>query len=296
MTKIEAWVHAARPKTLAGAVAPVLVALTAAALHRVDVFDCDDGIAAPLLALPAVLCLLFALLMQIDANLINDYFDFVHGRDDGSRLGPKRACAQGWLTTSEMLRGIVLTSALACMVGFPLVFWGGWALVLVGIACLAGAFLYTTALAQYAMGDVLVVLFFGFVPVCASFYVQTGVCPSDVLMLGLAIGLVTDCLLLVNNFRDYDNDLSHRKRTLVTIIGRPLTKLLYAACGIAAVIIVAAITRQWFVMLVFLLPHFHTLYRLHRIGSGAALNSTLAQTSLNRLFFAVLTIISLILQ
>lgn len=84
-----AWLLAARPKTLAGAAVPVMIGLSMA--------FADGGVAAFRLA-PAILCVLFAFIMQIDANFINDYFDFIRGNDDETRLGPRRACAQGWIS------------------------------------------------------------------------------------------------------------------------------------------------------------------------------------------------------
>ena len=116
---IKAWVLAARPKTLSGAVMPVLIG-GALALRQMG---CDFNM------VPFVLCVLFALIMQIDANFINDYYDFKKGTDRTDRLGPERACAQGWITMPCMLKGIILTTILACAVGAPLIFYGGWWMV-----------------------------------------------------------------------------------------------------------------------------------------------------------------------
>ncbi len=104
----QAWVLAARPKTLTGAAVPVMIALALAYTDRGN-----------LLIVPALLCLLFAFVMQIDANLINDYFDYRKGTDDEQRLGPLRACAQGWVTLPAMKRAILITTAVACLVGLP---------------------------------------------------------------------------------------------------------------------------------------------------------------------------------
>lgn len=102
--------------------------------------------------LPALLCLLFAWVMQIDSNLVNDYFDFKHGNDDETRLGPKRACAEGWITLGAMKWGIILTTLLGCAIGFPLVLFGGWEMVIVGICCVVFCFLYTTCLSYLGHG------------------------------------------------------------------------------------------------------------------------------------------------
>ena len=100
---IKAWYLAARPKTLTAAAVPVLLGI---ALAYKD--------AQQIQTLPALLCLLFAWVMQIDSNLVNDYFDFKHGNDDETRLGPKRACAEGWITLGAMKWGIILTTLLGC--------------------------------------------------------------------------------------------------------------------------------------------------------------------------------------
>ena len=114
---------ATRPKTLAGAAVPVLLGCALA--------GADGGFQT----LPAVLCFLFAFLMQIDANLINDYYDYVKGADREDRLGPERAFAQGWISFLAMRSGIVVTTILACAVGCGLLWYGGWELVIVGVVC-----------------------------------------------------------------------------------------------------------------------------------------------------------------
>ena len=292
MTRIKAWIFAARPRTLAGAVAPVAVSLAAA--WR------DIGNPGLFAWTPAVLCLIFALLMQIDANFINDYYDCKKGRDDGERLGPERACAQGWITTDSMWRGIVITSVLACLTGLPLIFWGGFELIAIGALCLIGAFLYTTHLAQRALGDLLVIVFFGIVPVCVTYYIQVLTCPLHIVLVGLAVGLATECLLLINNYRDRDDDTRHGKRTLVVLIGERPTEFLYASCGIAAVALVAiaslftfGISPLW--PMAYLLPHFATTRRMHIINHGRELNLILAQTARNILIFAALTTLSILI-
>lgn len=94
--------------------------------------------------LPALICCLFASLMQIAANFINDLFDFLKGTDREDRLGPERACAQGWISPQAMKTGIIITVALACLIGCTLLFFAGWELIVVGVLCVLFAFLYTT--------------------------------------------------------------------------------------------------------------------------------------------------------
>ena len=113
---LNAWILAARPKTLTGAMVPVMIGTT---------WAWKIGGAANFRILPAILCFLFAFLMQIDSNLINDYFDCVKGNDDRStRLGPKWACSEGWITLPAMRIGLIITSLLACFIGLPLIIYG----------------------------------------------------------------------------------------------------------------------------------------------------------------------------
>ena len=117
----KAWLLAARPKTLTGAAVPVMIGIALAWTDAQDYYG-DDVFSWT----AAILCLLFAFLMQIDANFINDFFDFANGADDAeTRLGPRRACAQGWVKLDAMKRAIAGTTCLACIVGLPLVLFGG---------------------------------------------------------------------------------------------------------------------------------------------------------------------------
>lgn len=270
----KAWFLAARPKTLSGAVAPVAVALSAA---------WTDG--GRLAWQPAVLCALFALLMQIDANFVNDYLDFMNGTDGRDRLGPERACAQGWITPGAMRRGIAVATVASCLAGLPLVWWGGWAMLPVGATCVVACFLYTTSLSRIAMGDLLVLLFFGIVPVCTTYYLQTRTATLPVVLAAVAMGLATDCLLLVNNYRDRETDRRAGKRTLVVLIGSRATEWLYLLFGLAAVLLVAPQT----VLPVLYLPlHLSNALRMRRLRAGRALNAVLGRTALAILLFAVL--------
>lgn len=294
---LHAWWLAARPKTLTGAAAPVIVAL-AAALSTYGQIDTP----------PALLCLFFALLMQTDANLVNDYFDCLHGVDTAERLGPERACAQGWITLPAMRRGLYVVTALACLTGLPLVAWGGWQCVAVGLACVAFCFLYTTLFSRIALGDVLVILFFGLCPVAYTFYLQHPLpsitdIPSGIWLLALAQGLVTDCLLLVNNFRDRDTDAAVGRTTLVTIIGARATLWLYGLIGMAACLLACrgqillsprqALSARTFIPLLFLPLHGYILYLLHTTNRGRALNRVLGMTAMSIFLFAILTALSM---
>ena len=292
---LTAWVLAARPKTLTGAAVPVMIGL---ALAWVDAQQYVDGTFS---WVAATLCLLFAFIMQIDANFINDFFDFVNGADDKeTRLGPQRACTQGWVKLDSMKKAIALTTCLACATGLPLVFYGGLEMLLVGLFCVVFCFLYTTHLSYLGLGDVLVLVFFGIVPVCITYYIQLHTCTWQVVIASVACGLIIDTLLLVNNFRDRDNDRAAGKMTLVVKIGETASLWMYLGVGIAACILGLVFWQNGHV-LAFLLPllylvlHLFTYLKIKRIYRGKPLNACLGETARNIFIYGLMVTIGLLL-
>ncbi|MBL00379.1 MAG: 1,4-dihydroxy-2-naphthoate octaprenyltransferase [Opitutales bacterium] len=211
MVTLQIWLEATRPKTLPAAVAPVL--LGTAMAH-------SDG---QLHLLPAAICLVFALLVQIGTNFANDYLDGIKGTDTDARLGPRRAVAAGLVLASTMKWAAIGILAFAFCLGLSLIYFGGWWLLAVGVSSVLCAWLYTGGpypLAYNGMGDVFVVLFFGLIAVGCTFHVQAGFVSHEVILLGLACGLVVNNILIVNNYRDIDEDMLANKRTLVVLLGR----------------------------------------------------------------------------
>ena len=288
----KAWLLAARPKTLTGASVPVMIAL---AMAYTDLQGNGFRI------IPAVLCALFAFVMQIDANFVNDYFDFISGKDDEQRLGPARAWAMGWIDVAKMKVGIVITTVIACIIGLPLVIYGGVEMILVGALCVVFCFLYTTLLASRGLGDLLVLVFFGIVPVCATYYLQTDTCTWVVFLASLACGLVIDTLLVVNNYRDIDNDRRAGKKTLIVMIGADKGRLLYLWLGIIASlmgVVFAVYGKYWTPLLptVYLIMHIATYRRMVKIGSGRQLNLVLADTARNMFVYGLTLSLGLLLS
>ena len=290
----KAWVLAARPKTLTAAAVPVMIGTAMAWNHT-------GGEGFRYVA--ALLCFLFAFVMQIDANFVNDYFDFKRGNDDETRLGPERACAQGWVTDTAMKKALAVTTLIACLVGLPLIIYGGIEMILIGIACVVFCFLYTTTLSYIAMGDVLVLLFFGIVPVCCTYYVEV---PSvtweelyPVFLMSIGCGLVVDTLLLVNNYRDVENDRRAGKRTLVVFIGKKATEVIFLlVVPIALAIMFLVGCKLYFIVLAVLMfvKHFMTWRKMVSIGEGRELNKVLGMTAANIFLYGVLASVCVILS
>lgn len=294
----KAWFLAARPKTLTGAAVPVMIGIAAAIAQYGDTVRVGA----------AVLCMLFALVMQIDANFINDYFDFMKGTDDEKRLGPKRACAQGWITAAAMRLGLLYTTLLACAIGLPLIYYGGWEMILIGVACVVFCFLYTISFSYIGLGDVLVLIFFGLLPVCMTYWLVSPPTPLmsipwQVITLSAACGLVIDTLLVVNNYRDIDNDRRAGKRTLIVRIGEHGGLTLYAILGFISTILalIGMTFLNWqdeqyakLIILLYLPFHIATFTEMRRIRKGAELNKVLGMTARNMLIYGILVTIGLL--
>ena len=288
---IKAWILAARPKTLAAAATPVL--LGCALVHTAGAFQW----------IPAILCFLFAFSMQIDANFINDYYDYLKGSDREDRLGPERACAQGWITLSAMKKGMILITLLSCFWGLLLLKYCGLEMIPVGLLCVLFAFLYTAGpypLAYHGWGDVLVIVFFGFVPVGCTYYTMAHDWTWNVTIACAACGLVSDLLLMLNNYRDREQDKISGKRTLVVRFGEPAGRWAYLVLGILAVGHCSFYAFNGYLMasllpILFLILHFTTWREMIRIYQGKELNIVLGKTARNIVVFGLLLSLGLIL-
>lgn len=297
---LKAWFLAARPKTLTGAAVPVMLGCACAYHAQADVFTSEQSGGHSIIT--AVLCFLFAFVMQIDANFINDYYDCARGRDNEERLGPLRACQQGWISLGQMRWGIILTTILACLVGLPLAYIGGYELVLVGASCVLFCFLYTTTLSSLGLGDLLVLIFFGIIPVYFTYYVliHPEIFSWTVLLTGVACGLVVDTLLLINNYRDIDNDRNSGKKTLTVFIGREKTEWLYIILPTTALVMMLLL-YGWHNqnIIICFVPYFlfvQSWNKMRQIGQGRALNKVLGITARNIFIYGILISLLIILS
>lgn len=296
---VKAWLLATRPKTLSAAAVPVMIGTAFAWRNTSEQFNW----------ISAILCLLFAWIMQIDSNLVNDYFDFKKGNDDETRLGPKRACSEGWITSDAMVWGILITTLLGCMTGIPLILYGGLEMVMVGIACVVFCFLYTTLFSYHGLGDILVLLFFGIIPVCCTYYVcmplHQQIPTGEVIASSIACGLAIDALLIVNNYRDIDNDRNNGKITLAVRLGASKTRRLYESIGYTAAGIMIILVffdlyqtdkliPTYAIYLIYIILHRQSYQEMKRINKGAKLNQVLGLTARNILVFGILSVAAIL--
>lgn len=279
---VAAWIEAARPKTLAASISPVLLGVALA--YYDGAFD----------IVPAILCLGVALFAQIASNLANDYFDFKKGADNEERLGPERAVAQGWISPKAMLIGTFVTLGLACLLGLILIQFADWRLLGVGIAIAICVLAYSAGpfpLAYNGMGDLCVLLFYGVIPVCFTYYIQTLHFSLLSFLLSLALGFLSVNILVVNNYRDYEQDKKAHKRTTIVLFGRRFGRVFYILNQCMAFLLVfpLLLDAPWWVLFLFAVLFtlcFYTTKELFTL-EGRALNRTLGYTARNVFLFAL---------
>lgn len=284
--KIKVWIEAMRLRTLPVSVAGVLIGATYGVSYGTFRW------------LPAALCMLFALLAQIASNFANEYYDFKGGLDRKGREGPRRGVTEGDITPGAMKAATFITLGLAGCVGCCLIAFSGWWLVAVGLFIGLGVLAYSTGpypLSHHALGEVAVVLFYGIIPVVFTYYLMSGQWPWQVAMGGVAAGLLGANVLIVNNYRDADDDRAVGKNTLAVVAGRRFCSWLYLANGILAVLLMipSCDCIYWPCILIwslmglgFLDVHFK-LWKKIRNTSGSALNPMLGATAFNMLCFAL---------
>ena len=218
ITKIDAWILASRPRTLAAAVIPVIIGSSIAV---------RDGVFHPPAALIALIC---ALLIQIGTNFVNDLFDFLHGSDKKDRVGPLRVVVSGLISKQEMKIGIFATFGISFLLGLYLVYLGGLFILLVGIFSILAGIAYTAVpfpLAYHGLGDIAVFLFFGFVGTVGTYYVQANEITAMVFWSSVPVGALITNILVVNNYRDREEDRSNGKNTLIVIFGERFGRIQY---------------------------------------------------------------------
>ncbi|MBQ8593724.1 MAG: 1,4-dihydroxy-2-naphthoate octaprenyltransferase [Bacteroidaceae bacterium] len=282
---IRSWIEAMRLRTL-----PVSMAGVIAGTGCAIMFGSFKGV-------PALLCLVFAMLAQIASNFGNEYYDFKNGIDRKGRDGFRRGVTEGEISPESMKRGTFATLILAAIVGCVMLIYGPWWLVVIGALIMMFALAYSAGpypLSHHGLGDLAVIIFFGIVPVIFTCYLQTGTweCINIALPTSIAVGLLAANVLIVNNYRDMEDDASVGKRTTVVIFGRRFMSIAYLLSGIvgmAVMIPVWLILPLWsfLIPLTYLLLHLRTWIALCQ-AQGAELNPLLGKTAINLLLFALM--------
>ena len=283
------WIEAMRLRTLPVSLAGVICGCGCALLQ--GSFN----------AVTALLCVLFAALAQVASNFGNEYYDYRNGIDKKGREGFRRGVTEGEISPRAMKRATYATLSAAAVVGCLMLFYGPWWLVLVGITIMLFALGYSAGpypLSHHGMGDVAVIIFFGIVPVTFTCYLQTGSFNNLYITLptSLAVGLLAANVLVVNNYRDMDEDKAVNKRTTVVIFGRRVMSWCYLLWGIVAMAIMHPVWTElhlWALPITVLYLILHTRNWLYlRRSTGAALNPLLGKTAITLLIFSLMFLIA----
>jgi 1,4-dihydroxy-2-naphthoate octaprenyltransferase len=274
MSALATWIGAARLRTLPAAVVPVVVgtACAAAAGHT------SAG--------PALAALGGALAIQIGTNFANDVFDAERGADGPDRIGPVRAVAAGLITPQAMKRAMIAAFGIATLLGAYLTLVAGWPVIAIGVASVISGIAYTGGpwpLGYHGLGDLFVMIFFGFVAVCGTAFVQLGSVPCLAVAASVPVGALATAILVVNNIRDRSTDVRAGKRTLAVRFGRHAALGEYAALLVLAFAVPLALAiagRTWAALPLISAPL--ALVRLRAViaaDDGPAFNRCLAATA-----------------
>lgn len=287
--QLKIWLECFRLRTLPVSLSGVIIAIGIAKWHNRFQW------------VPAVLCLVFALLAQISSNTANEYYDYLKGTDKPGRVGPRRGVTEGDITPTTLRNVTIGLLVAAGIVGCCLIPYGGWWLLPVGIVIALAALAYSAGpypLSYHGLGELMVFIFFGLVPVNLTYYVMALRFDPLVVLFSIAIGLMGVNVLLVNNYRDVEDDRAAGKKTQTVMRGRPLTSFAYLLNGYIAIAILSAF---WFMIafvkvlplwtlaipVLYLVMHTVTWNKL-RHRDGAALNPLLGGTARNMLIFTIL--------
>jgi 1,4-dihydroxy-2-naphthoate octaprenyltransferase len=291
INKFDTWILASRPKTLLAAVVPVLIGTSIVSFETKVNFPA------------AFIALCCSILIQIGTNFVNDLYDYLSGADNESRKGPARALASGLITVPEMKLAIIVVFLITFFLGLYLVYISTWITLLIGILSIFAGIAYTAGpypLAYNGLGDVFVFLFFGIVGTVGTYYVQVVDISPLVLWASIPVGALITNILVVNNYRDIDEDKQVGKNTLAVKMGRKFTRYQYLLFMILSYLILFVVyftySRSIFVFLpLFTLPLAIRLIYMIFSYKGKELNKTLELTAKLSAFYGFLFAVGILI-
>ena len=289
--KINSWILASRPRTLPAALVPVMVGSALAIYH---------GKFFPAYSIIALLC---SILIQIGTNFTNDLHDHLKGSDTKERKGPQRVLASGLISVKEMELGIFFIFFLAFLLGLYLVYSVGLIILWIGIFSIVAGLAYTAGpfpLAYNGLGDIFVFIFFGIVGTVGTYYLHVQQFTSLAFLISLPVGGLITNILIVNNYRDIEEDKSNGKNTLAVLLGKEFSRFEYVFFILVSFFVPFLLHFKYdFNFWVFLpyvtLPLAITLVKMIYAFNGVQLNKTLELTAKFSALFGLLLSIGIIL-
>ena len=273
--KLNSWILASRPKTLPAAVVPVLVGSALAV---------SVGKFYLMYSIVALLC---ALLIQIGTNFTNDLYDYLKGADSKQRKGPVRVLASGLISVREMKIGNIVVFGLSFIMGLYLVYSCGIIVLWIGIISIFAGIVYTAGpfpLAYNGLGDLFVFAFFGVVGTMGTFYLHTQEFSILSFLVSLPVGALTTNILIVNNYRDIEEDKAAGKNTLAVYLGKEFTRwefifLLLLSYAVSFILFLNYDYSLWIFLPYITIPYTILLISMLFKLKGESLNKTLELTA-----------------
>ncbi|MBG5996832.1 1,4-dihydroxy-2-naphthoate polyprenyltransferase [Proteus mirabilis] len=233
ISRTQAWLESLRPKTLP--LGLIAIVTGSALAYWTGHFE-----------LPiALLAILTAGTLQILSNLANDYGDAVKGTDTEERLGPLRGMQKGVITPAQMKKALIINVIISCISGIALIIVAckkpedAIGFLVMGLLAIVAAITYTVGKRPYGymgLGDISVLIFFGWLSVIGTYYLQANAFNIVTLLPATACGLLSVAVLNINNMRDLENDIQAGKNTLAVRLGASGSRI-YHTCVIAIAII-----------------------------------------------------------
>ncbi len=285
MKQFKSWVLAARPKTLTASLIPIITCI--------GLVLSEDILIKYQIVLYAILS---SFLIQIGTNLVNDAMDFKKGADNSDRIGPHRVTQSGIFTFKQVMSAATFCFFLSILFGIPLVFVGGWPILIIGSISVLMGYAYTSGpypLAYKGLGDLFVILFFGLIAVGGFYFILTGHYTISAFILGLQVGLLSAILISINNLRDVMTDRLVNKRTLAVRWGIEKSKywiyFLILSPLFLGIYWLMQNKMYFFLLPLMLLPLAVSLiYKIYKNEPSAKYNQYLAQSSAYGLLFSIL--------
>ena len=288
---LKIWVQAARLRTLPLSVSGIIMGNALALNHNDFSF------------IIFLLSILTAIAFQIVSNFANDYGDGIKGTDNEQRIGPKRVLQQGLLTSKNLKRGILVSVLVSIILSIALIYESlgvdkllfSVLFILLAIGAVAAAIKYTVGTNPYGysgLGDLFVFIFFGWVSVIGSYFLQINSIDLSIVLFATSVGLLSVAVLNLNNMRDIENDLNSSKITLAVRLGGYKAKVYhFFLISIAIILFFIGIGEQPLLIktiytLVFV-PLFLHLYRVFNLKEPKQFDPELKKLALTIFFISI---------
>ena len=288
---LKIWVQAARLRTLPLSVSGIIMGNALALNHNDFSF------------IIFLLSILTAIAFQIVSNFANDYGDGIKGTDNEERIGPKRVLQQGLLTLENLKRGILVSVVVSIILSITLIYESlgvdkllfSVLFILLAIGAVAAAIKYTVGTNPYGysgLGDLFVFIFFGWVSVIGSYFLQINSIDLSIVLFATSVGLLSVAVLNLNNMRDIENDLNSSKITLAVRLGGYKAKVYhFFLISIAIILFFIGIGEQPLLIktiytLVFV-PLFLHLYRVFNVKEPKQFDPELKKLALTIFFISI---------